>query len=279
MGDFGKLWQSLGLPASTPAPPLPPVDESELSNSDDALLPSPILGAIDKQKKHEESSPVKVREDAESAALTKKQRQKARKQAEKAQQEQAAKDVQLHSPTKPLNDTPKPVVILKPTKVATKLPSTPVRAQSNVGAKMSPVRPLSPVKVETLQSPIKLPGKSLHRRSKSNALPSPPKRQAQVQPQLPETAVAHHVPVTPMISQSHPLIHFIPSIPYSAPHGQNLIPSTVRPVSIPRSINAGASSLPVPATPSPAPFPLLIQPSYPTFNIRPQVDQIGRAHV
>jgi hypothetical protein len=44
LGNFWKLYESLGMSNDAAAPLLPPLDESELSNSDD-LLPSPMLEA------------------------------------------------------------------------------------------------------------------------------------------------------------------------------------------------------------------------------------------
>src|ERR1051325_877444 len=96
LGNFWKLYESLGMPTDVAVPPLPPLDESELSNSDDALLPSPVIEAIRSPSK-ETNTTLEQPDNNDTTintltGLTKKQRQKARKQAEKARQEHIIKD-------------------------------------------------------------------------------------------------------------------------------------------------------------------------------------------
>lgn len=50
LGDFSKLYESLGLLADAPIPPLPLLDESDSSISDDAALACPSIGTVDRRK-------------------------------------------------------------------------------------------------------------------------------------------------------------------------------------------------------------------------------------
>ncbi|KAH7091071.1 hypothetical protein FB567DRAFT_558086 [Paraphoma chrysanthemicola] len=141
LGNFGKLFETLGFPAPEP---LSPLDESELSNSDDALLPSPLLEATrvpaERVVDAEPQSQDEVKTDNQDASPTKKQRRKARREAERnalqreiLQPQETLKSV-VQASSKQNADT---------FETSTK----PLRAQSNVGAKIRPSSPVAAVDV------------------------------------------------------------------------------------------------------------------------------------
>ncbi|EAT89499.2 hypothetical protein SNOG_02768 [Parastagonospora nodorum SN15] len=136
LGNFWKLYESLGMQTNV-ATPLPPLDESELSTSDDALLPSPIINAFQapsSQAGPKEKEPTIVSTIIpQTPGTTKKQRRKARRAAEKASEEN-------------IDDIQKSLVALadsstKDADVVNTSPTKPSRAMSNVGAKIRPASP------------------------------------------------------------------------------------------------------------------------------------------
>jgi hypothetical protein len=105
LGNFWKLYEGLGMRSDVAAAPLPPLDESELSNSDDALLPSPILEPIPAPASHVsvEAGLQGLRVVTPPPGTTKKQRRKARRLAEKILQDL---DVGTQGDAKALTDPP-----------------------------------------------------------------------------------------------------------------------------------------------------------------------------
>lgn len=285
LGSFAKLYQDLGLPNEpTSLPPLDP--ESELSNSDEGLLPSPVFEDI--------PAPLKHNSDAEDqlssiTGLSKKQRQKSRKQAEKEQKEQVAKGQEQEAKLK------KQLQLLPN---AIKTPSKPLhtRSKSNVGVKS---RPASPTKAnEKSASVAPLPQKEP--KTPKLPRPSPSKRSSTAQPVTPQVPkpvepvpvfqsvqTAGMIQAIPITSQLQSLT-FDPSASFQYPLApqhvaqmqaplvstsavrNGLVPRTVRPMAIQRT-----SQLPATPTPvgHPAPNYTTTLPQATTITIRSQVDR------
>jgi hypothetical protein len=146
LGNFWKLYESLGMTNHAAAPPLPPLDESELSNSDD-LLPSPVLEV----RKMAQSLLVQDAAAIDATpGTTKKQRRKARRLAEKALQEDESTSETQKSSKVNVNPAKKTDVEIVP-----QTPTKPSRAKSNVGAKIRPSTPtLAPNTVRPPQTPV-----------------------------------------------------------------------------------------------------------------------------
>jgi hypothetical protein len=92
LGDFSKLYESLGMPIETAVASLPALDESELSNSDDAAPTSPAAIQTPVDEAPTGSAPSHSPTIHTANYMNKNQRRKARRQAEKVLQEQAAKE-------------------------------------------------------------------------------------------------------------------------------------------------------------------------------------------
>jgi hypothetical protein len=278
LGNFWKLYETLGMQPD-PVVPLPPLDESELSTSDDALLPSPILEAT---KTSVPDAKSKEKSNTDSAIpptprTTKKQRQKARRQAEKALQEQNTSS----------DDEQKIVETLKELKALARLPieeeikafvdtpTKPSRTQSNVGAKIRPATPApAPDPPRAPQTPTPDQRPVLSKRARSSALPVTP--QAQTQPSLVPKATTQQTVSTPvpmLFPQApQPCTQLRPS-QAAATVGAGLVPRTVRPVTVPRHSHSAPVQPCMPVTPSPAPFPAYATPQRPTVIIRSQIDR------
>ena len=286
LGNFWKLFESLGMPTEAAVLPLPPLDESEFSNSDDALLPSPALEAIQDAPKavYEELAQAENgRTTTPMPGTTKKQRRKARRQAEKAQ-EQA------------LNDTP-PVVLKEvlnaladvsinhDTETPIDTPTKPSRAQSNVSAKIRPASPApAPDAAQAAQTPRTVQRPVLSKRARSSVVPVTPQPQPQPQTQFQSVPLLHGTAPITNISKPAPFQYSLASQlqPLQAttiPAGPGLVPRTVRPVTLPRqSFHARSQppAIPLPATPSPVPFPpagYATPLSRPSITLRSKVDR------
>lgn len=311
--------------------PLPPLDlDSELSASSDDALPQRSLPAINsftksqaklempttqndsppavsramstsniksptKPKSPAPAAPALLRapfsEDAE-AGLTKKQRRKARKQAEKEQEEYAMNSKALRDRRKLREELDALAEAAAKSKEAIQSPSKPQRARSNVGAKIISNTPVSSVTVvqkpvvmtsqpPVIEKPTAIPVQPF-------TTPSRPQRQT-VGHKLSSTAQ----PVTPQRTQTagRPALSttFSTPAPFQSESAQGLVPRTVQPVTLPRASRPNAvarKSAPIvqrreALLAPPAPAPLAVAPpvfatptSRPgTVTIRAQVDR------
>lgn len=273
LGNFGKLFETLGFP---PTEPLPPLDESELSNSDDALLPSPLLEAIlappERIRSLESQSQDGVKMENQDPSLTKKQRRKARREAERVAQQQ----LQLQP-----NVIPKVFASLSVEHESSPLdtPTKPSRAQSNVGAKIRPATPMSAANASPLpHATSATPRPALGKRPRSSAAPVTPQPQA-VFPShntVQLISTVNPAQLQQALAPQHLLQLQTPQIIAPVTHG--LIPRNVRPVTLPRHSHPAVVQSRMPTTPSPLPFspgrsgyatPL----PGPTITIRPQTDR------
>jgi len=267
LGNFWKLYESLGMQPDVAAP-LPPLDESELSTSDDALLPSPIINTLQATSSQvdlkEKEQPIVDTAIPQTPGTTKKQRRKARRAAEKALEEN-------------LDDVQKSLEALadsstKDADVANTSPIKPSRATSNVGAKIRPASPAPEVlqAPQAPQTPTPAQRPVLTRRLRSSALPVTPQAQAQPLPPRPTTqhaTLAQHQTVPQSIPQLQPS-------QMAAPISSGLVPRTVRPVTVPRNSHHAPVQPHIPVTPSPAPFlHAYTTPVKSAVTIRSQVDR------
>jgi hypothetical protein len=266
LGNFWKLYESLGMSNDAAAPLLPPLDESELSNSDD-LLPSPMLEA---RKTIQAPLLQDIAAIDATPGTTKKQRRKARRLAEKTlQEDESTSETQKSSK-----------VIASPAKkkvmdVIPQTPTKPSRAQSNVGAKIRPSTPVpAPNTIRPPQTPVTAQRPAIKKRAQSSVAPVTP------QPQTQSAAIQHgHVQSTmaapPLLLQyAHPFNTQLQPSQVTTPVGSGLVPRTVRPVTVPRHSHPAPTQARVPVTPNPAPFPgVQTSPLKSVVNIRPQVDR------
>lgn len=280
MGNFHKLYETLGWPETSTVPPLPPLDESELSNSDDVLL-SPVLEATQPLIKAE---PQASSDEDAPLGLTKKQRRKARREAQRVLQEQhegedPVKNVPLTKDVKAPKPEPQSTTILRPAS-----PSK-VRIQGRPKSRsVSPVKAAAPRVVLVPQTPTPIgPQRPGHKRSKSSkshnapTTPLPSKvAPASAAPSKPNP-VQPAAPVTPISSfKSNPgyfnqFLTPTTAVPVSN-HG--LVPRTVRPTTIPRQPSLAVGPQ-MPVTPSPGLLPPYTTPlpPQPAFTVRSQVDR------
>ncbi|KAL5120931.1 hypothetical protein ACEQ8H_001119 [Pleosporales sp. CAS-2024a] len=156
LGNFSTLYESLGMQPDAEAL-LPPLDESELSTSDDALLPSPVTEAVHTPKTHanlsdEEANNHFLVATSAPATTTKRQRRKARRQAEKALLESTTTDDELKTSE---SSNSFAVAFKKAPKHGSNpyIASIPTRALSNVGAKIRPASPVLTVDHEAILAP------------------------------------------------------------------------------------------------------------------------------
>jgi hypothetical protein len=279
LGNFSKLFEGLGFADTAPAL-LPPLDpESELSNSDDALLPSPVLESAKISAKHIESSDEQA---TDNTSLTKTQRKKARRRAEKEleeercrqqvlqdtlaqlaeereQRQQQFQQVLLRKQTDSIAD-----IVAKDINVA-ETPSKPSRAhsRSNVGAKIRPATPTpasAQEPAEGAQTQKKQPRTPKARPSilkrPSAARPVTPQPQ-QVPVVVPSTApVPTQTQYTSFGTPAPASSQFIPPKPQQVPRATTpvhhaLVPRTVRPVTLPRTCSQPAAVQQPPTTPTP----------------------------
>lgn len=280
LGDFGKLYENLGWPKDASRIPLPPLDDSELSNSDDALLPSPLLRATPGPlQKDDKSSAQATGVDDGASGLTKKQRQRARKQAEKTRQDQVSKLDESKKISKKKLEVLEATSV-KDTSIVDQTSLITVRVQSDVDAGIknlsseSTSAPKAPQVYTILQRP------AANKKPKLSAQPSTPKYKPQTQtlPTSPAKGIAQQsIPMTPSGGLSSPQQFFQLNLPLATPTptSHSLVPRTVQPVTVPRQSLAVANQARVPVTPSPVSFPSIYgTPSgKPTFTIRSQVDR------
>jgi hypothetical protein len=270
LGDFTKLYETLGYPTSL-AVPLPPLDESELSNTDDALLPSPgIQSTVRKTSTKAQLPQTSVisaigQQPETPSGLTKKERRKIRKQAEAARHDipvqEKQQDIAWNESQEPLPGFAKEKAVRK---VAS--PSKLSRAQSNVGAKIRPTSPLKPESTRLPQTPAPTPRPALGQLPMVSFPPATPQRQVidQTKP-----APSTPQPTTTLFQPSFLLPH-LQSLQATLPISNGLVPTAVRPTTVPRH------SQPVmPTTPSPMPGSTaqapLANPS--AVTVRTQVDR------
>jgi hypothetical protein len=266
LGNFWKLYESLGMTNHAAAPPLPPLDESELSNSDD-LLPSPVLEV----RKMAQSLLVQDAAAIDATpGTTKKQRRKARRLAEKALQEDESTSETQKSSKVNVNPAKKTDVEIVP-----QTPTKPSRAKSNVGAKIRPSTPtLAPNTVRPPQTPVTAHRPVLNKRARSSVAPVTP--QPQTQPAAPQHGLSQSKMAPPpvLLQYSHPFNSQLQPPQATTPVGSGLVPRTVRPVTVPRHSLPATTQPRLPVTPSPAPFPgVQTSPVKPVINIRSQVDR------
>ncbi|EOA84724.1 hypothetical protein ACJQWK_07249 [Exserohilum turcicum] len=272
LGSFSKLFESLGLP-DTPAAPLPPLDpDSELSNSDEATLPSPTLRPVQTLAKHVGATAELL---SETPALTKTQRKKARRRAEKELlEEQNRKRIMqetLDQLAEERDQRAHPVQHASPQKQAVELDSKSIEdadaaetlcrpsrtsSRSNVGAKIRPATPARKAAedVHTQQKQPKTP----------QPRPSTLKQLSTVQPPQKASAIVASTAPAPSHVQRETFGTSVPSQNVSAqvqqpslaatPLRHGLVPRTVRPVTVPRAASQNAAIVqPPPTTPTPAP--------------------------
>jgi hypothetical protein len=269
LGNFWKLYEGLGMRTDIVAAPLPPLDESELSNSDDALLPSPLLEPIQAPTsrdslEEELEQPTAV---TPPPGTTKKQRRKARRLAEKILQElggDAQGDLNVRPPALDVLDA----VFDTPTK--------PSRGLNNFGAKVRSTSPVAAPNTSRAPQTPTVHRPKLTKQSRSAVVSATPQPLAKSVP-LPQSiaqdeaiSIPTHIvqPTTPrrVVQLQPPQAH--------APVASGLVPRTVRPVTVPRHSYPTAARQRMPATPSPAPFPsTYATPSKPTVTLRSQVDR------
>lgn len=304
LGNFCKLYESLGLSANGPVPPLPPLDESDSSNSEDAApkaqkeaddrstqssnaavllatndklpafptfedIQAPRTENTDRPEQRHSTVTAPIIEaiqapPTEVPGTTKKQRRKARRQAEQALQEQAGQEEAVDAGGESRIE------------IVPETPAKPSRAQSNVGAKIraSPAPVVAQVAVPKTPSPpprpiLVAPATSQPQHHLQSSLqPMPWSHGPTSQHMTGQAPASFQYSLAPQyLSQSQS-----PQLPHS-PAG--LVPRTVRPVTLPRQ---PSQAPPMPVTPSPAPFSSAHQPAcppvrQPTITIRQRVDR------
>jgi hypothetical protein len=265
LGNFSKLYESLGMPTQASVPPLPLLDESELSNSDD-LLPSPVL-----EVRKAIQAPLSQETTATGATptITKKQRRKARRQAEKALQDDSTSEAQMS--LKGLAD----LSATDDTDVVVETPTKPPRAQSNVGAKIRPASP-APSTTRLPQTPVQR--SVLHKRARSSMAPVTPQPQPQLRTRhaLPPrgTNIAAGTPSLFQHPLSPPNVSQLQPLQAVTTISSGLVPRTVRPATVARHSHPVTIQARMPVTPSPAPLPTAQPtPLKAVINIRSQVDR------
>jgi hypothetical protein len=271
LGNFWKLYEGLGMQLDTAPVPLPPLDESELSNSDDALLPSPVLEAT------QASNPI-AGLDADyqqptavtpPPGTTKKQRRKARRLAEKVLQDQ---DSEPQVDLKALVD----LSVKDASETVFDTPTKPSRAPTNAGPKIRPTSPVPAPKATRMPQTPTIQRPTLTKRSRSSVVPGTQPSQTQLMP--PPQITAQNEAISTPAQVPHPTTpqrSVQLQLPQAnAPVGSGLVPRTVRPVTVPRHSHPGVARPRMPATPSPAPFPTAYgTPSRPTVTLRSQLDR------
>lgn len=290
LGNFSKLYQGLGFDTQAPVSTLPPLDrESDLSNSDEALLPSPVLevSTFTSQKENDAAT-----ELSKHTGLNKKQRRKARRQELEQIEQERKESEQVPLSMKSTDDALNVSIKINNDATVEAFPKLPKdHSRSNVSAKMRPVSPGPDPSIEkplnSSRSPKKVPKtpKILRRTSTSPSkksvlpvtplqLPLPTELKRDQQHDIPlGTPVSFLIPLAPQHFTQLPPTQSQPSAARQAPF---LVPRTVQPVTVPRS------SQPIIAVPPPStPTPIATQP--PIFatpvsqgnavTIRSQVDR------
>jgi hypothetical protein len=270
LGNFWKLYEGLGMRMDVAAAPLPPLDESELSNSDDALLPSPILEPIPAPTSHVsvEAGLQGLRVVTPPPGTTKKQRRKARRLAEKILQDL---DVGTQGDAKALTDPP----AIDVPEAVVDTPTKPSKGLNNVGAKVRSTSPVPAPNTSRVPQTPNVHRPKLTKQSRSAVIPATPQTPAKSVPPPQSTAQDEAISVSALIVPTTPqrLPQLQPPQAH-APVASGLVPRTVRPVTVPRHSFPTAARQRMPATPSPAPFPstFATQPK-PTVTLRSQVDR------
>ncbi|CAE6997572.1 hypothetical protein CFE70_000513 [Pyrenophora teres f. teres 0-1] len=321
LGSFSKLFESLGFADVAPTS-LPPLDrDSELSNSDDALLPSPVLQPPRTPVKHEQN----LEEQAtNNMGLTKNQRKKARRRAEKEveaeqarlrvmqetldqlaedreQRDRQAQRASLRKQLSELANTPEKDINAPETPCKT----TRAHSRSNVGAKLKPTtpslglvsdptdaygiqpqhpktpnarvsilkRPLAP-QVEAPQPKTPTARPSILKRS-SAPQPKSPQQPKQVPVAIPSTAPAPNEALYTTLGTLAPPQYALPElhqpVQYTTPIHHGLVPRTVRPVTLPRTVSQPAPAVQAPTTLTPN--VVSFGGRRPPLTIRSQVDR------
>jgi len=237
LGSFSKLFESLGFADIAPAP-LPPLDpDSELSNSDEALLPSPVLEPPHALAQHDESLDEQANNNT---GLTKTQRKKARRRAEKEmeaeqarlrvmqetldqlaeEREQVDRQAQRASLRKQLGE-----LVNAPKKdidaLETPCKTSRAHSRSNVGAKLRPTTPSLALVTDRTEAHRIQPQQPKTPKARPSILkrPSAPQTEAPQQPKTPtarpsilKRRSAPPQPETPQQPQQVPV-----AIPCTAP--------------------------------------------------------------
>ncbi|USP75098.1 hypothetical protein yc1106_02372 [Curvularia clavata] len=271
LGSFSKLFESLGF-SDAPAAPLPPLDpDSELSNSDEALLPSPTLKP---SRTPAECVEILADDPTSSPVLTKTQRKKARRRAEKELLEEQTRQRIMQETLDQIaeerdqreRDLQKKSSLVKQANEAdtAEKPRMPSRtsSRSNVGAKIRPATPA--------QTPVPEATEASHTQPKQpktpKAQPSVLKRPSTTQPETPQPLLAKSFitsSTTSALAQLQDEIHDTqvsdeyvksklqrPSL-VATPIRHGLVPRTVRPVTLPRATSHNAAVARAPTTPTP----------------------------
>jgi len=300
LGSFSKLFESLGFADAAPTP-LPPLDpDSELSNSDEALLPSPILERPRTPVKHGDT----LEEQAiTNTGLTKAQRKKARRRAEKEveaeqtrlrvmqetldqlaeEREQMDRQAQRASLRKQLGE------LAHTPKKGTDTPETPCKtsrahSRSNVGAKLRPTTPSlalvsDAAEVDRIQPQQPKTPKARPSILKRPSAPPPetPQQLQQVPVVIPSTAPAPNQTQYTTSGTIAPPQYVLPEpqqpIQYTTPLHHGLVPRTVRPVTLPRTASQPAPAVQAPTTPTPTSNVVSYHGRRPPLTIRSQVDR------
>ncbi|KAL6710560.1 hypothetical protein ACN47E_008608 [Coniothyrium glycines] len=285
LGSFAKLYESLGISHGATAT-LPPLDiESELSNSDDALLPSPVLEIKQPDEKFDSST---EDQSATDIGLSKKQRQKARKRAEKERLDAATQEEERQAVLRMHLEPVASHGIKITTPVETPTKPSRVQSRSNVSAKISAPSPVATARridaVTAHHMEAKTP--KVHRpailKRSSNTQPRTPQTvQKAVQPSISEavskvaqftTPKKFATALQPVATQSISQVQPSQAV---APLGQGLVPRTVRPVTLPRPSQLVLSQLPSTPTPVVQAPSLYATPmaQFSNLTIRSQVDR------
>jgi hypothetical protein len=290
LGSFSKIFESLGLSDSASLPPLDP--ESELSNSDDALLPSPIFDVA--------APPVQHVEATEGQPKSKTQKRNARRRDKKELEEEqnrlrvmqetldqiAEEHLQMNLLEQRLSLRQK-LEEIADTAATAETPSKPSRKHSrpNVGAKPRPTTPTPVVAVPEPEAP-----RTRQKKPKTPQRPSILKRPSAPQPTTPQLTrqapvvipstepVPTHVQYTALgvpappqyyVAPEH-VLQFQTAQPVTPVGIQGLVPRTVRPVTLPRTASQPAALVQLPTTPTP--FTTTPR-GRSTLTIRSQVDR------
>ncbi|KAF1945649.1 hypothetical protein EJ02DRAFT_451363 [Clathrospora elynae] len=292
LGSFAKLYEHLGFSSNVSLPPLDP--ESELSNSDEALLPSPICAATQAPAKYTDNAD---EQPMNNTGLNKNQRKKARRRAEKEQDEQNRQRVvqetmeQISEEREQRASLRKQLENLANTSTKSKdvaeTPCKPSRALSrfNASAKMRSTSPSPVIVVDTPEAPRTHQKPPKSPKTPKGPRPSKLKRSSTAQPVTPGPAQqTPFVPFTqpapsqeqlttvgtpapflyPVTSQSVVQLQLLQATTLAGTQG--LVPRTVRPVTVPRS------SQPV-VVEQPLTSPTTPKRRRPGLTIRSQVDR------
>jgi hypothetical protein len=285
LGSFSKIFESLRLSDSASLPPLDP--ESELSNSDDALLPSPIFDVA--------APPVQHVEATEGQPKSKTQKRNARRRDKKELEEEqnrlrvmqetldqiAEEHLQMNLLEQRLS-LRQQLEEIADTAATAETPSKPSRkhSRSNVGAKPRPTTPTPVVVVPEPEAP-----RTRQKKPKTPQRPSILKRPSAPQPKTPQPTrdapvVIPSTEPVPTHAQYTALGVPVPPQYYLAPEHclqpvtpvgiQGLVPRTVRPVTLPRTASQPAAIAQPPTTPTPYTTTPRVRP---TLTIRSQVDR------